>query len=114
MDPLSLLRTYLFTFLHTMFWLYHRWPRTLRAREVKILAQIKTAKSLLAAARKVPSIVCCHRDDVHDIKINLYLHYQVVMRRRRRRRTLTQVSLLELFFCSKQMRSRQRNPFSFL
>ena len=45
----------------------------------KILAQIKAAKSLLAAARKVPSSVCCHCDDVHDIKINLYLHYQVVI-----------------------------------
>ena len=45
----------------------------------KTLAQIKAAKSLLAAARKVPSSVCCHCDDVHDIKINLYLHYQVVI-----------------------------------
>ena len=45
----------------------------------KILAQIKAAKSLLVAARKVPSSVCCHCDDMHDIKINLYLHYQVVI-----------------------------------
>ena len=45
----------------------------------KILAQIKAAKSLLVAARKVPSIVCRHYNDVHDIKINLYLHYQVVI-----------------------------------
>lgn len=45
----------------------------------KTLAQIKAAKSLLAAARKVPNSVCCHCDDVHDIKINLYLHYHVAI-----------------------------------
>jgi hypothetical protein len=45
----------------------------------KILAQIKAAKLLLAGARKAPSIVCCNCDEVHDIKINLYLHYQVVI-----------------------------------
>ena len=46
----------------------------------KILAHIKAAKLLLAGARKAPSIVCCNCDDeLHDIKINLYLHYKIVI-----------------------------------
>ncbi len=44
----------------------------------KALARIKAAKSPLAAAaaraRKVLSIVRCKRGNVHDIKMNVYLH----------------------------------------
>ena len=56
-------------------------PHLARARGkiLSSLAQIKAAKSPLAVARKLPSIVRCKRDDVHDIKINIYLHYQVVI-----------------------------------
>ena len=50
----------------------------------EILAQInKAAKSLLSTARKVPSIyiyiVRFTRDDVHCIRMNLYLHCPVVI-----------------------------------
>ena len=40
---------------------------------------MNAAKLPLAAARKVSSIVRCKRADVQDIKMNVYLHYQVVI-----------------------------------
>ena len=52
-------------------------PHLARARG-KILGRMNAAKWPLAAARKVSSIVRCKRDNVKDITMSIYLHYQVV------------------------------------
>ena len=53
-------------------------PHLARARG-KILGWMNASKLPLAAAQKLPSIVCCKCDDAQDIKMNVYLHYQVVI-----------------------------------
>ena len=53
-------------------------PHLARARG-KVLGWMNAAKLPLAAARKLSSIVCCKCDDAQDIKMNVYLHYQVVI-----------------------------------
>jgi len=65
----------------TLLW-FCQWVAPLLSRLIsargKALARIKAAKSPLAAAaahaRKVLSIVRCKRGNVHDIKMNVYLH----------------------------------------